>query len=178
MNLATNPARWGFFASAARQGTDMRREPIVFDSLRRAIKNFHNDGTDVFGFGKVQYLPRDHDDVRLDVNRARTRFAVQFESGAGIADDHQQDVNGFVNLAWRHRTEESSEGASSELFTGAFYRDGSLLYTPGSNDQPSFTFAPDTTLYNLHEHRAFHAWGVKLDFTQLLQHGLRFHSPR
>ena len=174
LNLSTNAGKWGFFASGARQGTDMRREPIVFDSLRRAIKNFHNDGTDVFGFGKVQYLPSGHDVVTLDVNRSRTRFAVPFDSGAGIADDHQQDVNGFVNLAWRHRTEESSEGASSELFTGAFYRDGSLLYTPGSNDQPSFTFAPDTTLYNLHEDRAFHAWGVKLDFTQLVQHGLEF----
>jgi hypothetical protein len=174
LNLSTNAGKWGFFASGARQGTAMRREPIVFDSLRHVIKNFHNDGSDLFGFGKVQYVPSEHDVVTLDLNRSRTRFAVPFDSGAGVTDDHQQDVNGFVNLAWRHRSAESPAGGSAELFTGAFFRDGSLLYTPGPNDQPSFTFAPDTTLYNLREDRAFHTWGLKLDFTHRVHHGLEF----
>src|SRR6059036_1287380 len=50
LNLSTNAGKFGFFFSGARQGTDMRREPVGFDSLRNAAENFHNDGTDVFGF--------------------------------------------------------------------------------------------------------------------------------
>ncbi|HYL56907.1 MAG TPA: TonB-dependent receptor, partial [Gemmatimonadales bacterium] len=103
LNLSTNAGKWGFFLSGARQGTDMRREPVVFDTLHNQVENFHNDGTDLFGFGKVQYIPSDHDVVNLDLNRSRTRFAVPFDSANGIIDDHQQDVNGFVNLGWRHR---------------------------------------------------------------------------
>src|SRR2546422_9797810 len=142
----------------------MRREPVVFDTLRNTAENFHNDGTDLFGFAKVQYVPSDRDVVNLDLNRSRTRFAVPFDSVEGIIDDHQQDVNGFVNLGWRHRFAEgaSGSGRSSELFTGAFFRDGSLLYTPGRTDSATFVFSPDTTHYILAEDRNFHSAGVKV----------------
>ena len=175
-NASTNAGRFGFFLSGARQATDMRREPVVFDTLRNAVENFHNDGTDLFGFAKVQYVPSDRDVVSLDLNRSRTRFAVPFDSSAGIIDDHQQDVNGFVNLGWRHRfgRTETAEGAASELFAGAFYRDGSLTYTPGATDAPSFVFYPDTTAYNLSEDRNFHTTGLKLDYLVRLHHGLEF----
>src|SRR5438552_3822133 len=138
------------------------------------VSTFHNDGTDLFGFGKLQYGPTDHDVVNLDVNRTRTRFAVPFDSVEGIIDDHQQDVNGFVNLGWRHRFAESSSesGRSAELFTGAFFRDGSLNYTPGLSDDPTFVFAPDTTHYILTEDRNFHTVGLKLDYTLQPHHGL------
>src|SRR5580765_920927 len=33
VNLSTNAGKWGFFFSGARQSTDMRREPLVFDTL-------------------------------------------------------------------------------------------------------------------------------------------------
>ena len=174
LNLSTNAGKVGLFFSGARQATDMRREPVAFDSLHNTVSNFHNDGTDLFGFGKLQYVPTDHDVVNLDVNRTRTRFAVPFDSVEGIIDDHQQDVNGFVNLGWRHRFAESSSesGRSAELFTGAFFRDGSLNYTPGLTDDPTFVFAPDTTHYILSEDRNFHTAGLKLDYTLAPHHGL------
>src|SRR6266853_2562538 len=125
LNLSTNAGKVGLFFSGARQQTDMGREPVAFDSLRNAVENFHNDGSDLFGFAKLQYVPSDRDVVNLDLNRSRTRFAVPFDSAEGVIDDHQQDVNGFVNLGWRHRSD------ASELFLGAFFRDGSLNYTPG-----------------------------------------------
>jgi hypothetical protein len=114
--------------------------------------------------------------VNLDISRSRTQFQVPFDSVEGIIDDHQQDVNGFVNLGWRRRFGSGTlEGASrSELFAGAFYRDGSLVYTPGPTDQPSFIFFPDTTPYNLSENRNFHTEGVKLDYTLAPRHGLEF----
>ena len=176
LNASTNAGKWGFFFSGARQETEMRREPVVFDTLRNTAENFHNDGTDLFGFAKVQYVPSDRDVVNLDLNRSRTRFAVPFDSVEGIIDDHQQDVNGFVNLGWRHRFAEgaSGSGRSSELFTGAFFRDGSLLYTPGLTDSATFAFSPDTTHYILAEDRNFHSAGVKVDYTLRPHHGLEF----
>jgi hypothetical protein len=176
LNASTNAGKWGFFISGTRQATDMRREPIVFDTLHNAVENFHNDGTDLFGFAKVQYVPSDHDVLNIDVNRSRTRFAVPFDSANGIIDDHQQDVNGFVNLGWNHRFAESAtgEGGSSELFAGAFFRDGSLNYTPGLTDSATFQFPGDTNHYIIAEDRNFHTVGVKLDYTLQPHHGLEF----
>ena len=176
LNASTNAGKWGFFISGTRQATDMRREPIVFDTLHNTVENFHNDGTDLFGFAKVQYVPSDHDVLNIDVNRSRTRFAVPFDSANGIIDDHQQDVNGFVNLGWNHRFAESAtgEGGSSELFAGAFFRDGSLNYTPGLTDSATFQFPGDTNHYIIAEDRNFHTVGVKLDYTLQPHHGLTF----
>ena len=168
LNISTNADKWGFFFSGARQATDMRREPVAFDSLHNSVENFHNDGTDLFGFGKIQYIPSDRDVVNLELNRSRTRFAVPFDSAEGVIDDHQQDVNGFVNLGWRHRFE------ASELFLGALFRDGSLTYTPGLSDSATFVFFPDTAHYILSEDRNFHTAGVKLDYTLQPHHGLEF----
>jgi len=176
VNLSTNAGKWGFFVSGARQSTDMRREPLVFDTLHNKVENFHNDGTDLFGFGKVQYVPTDRDVLNLDVDRSRTRFAVPFDSANGVIDDHQQDVNGFVNLGWRHRFAEdaSGEGGSSELFTGTFFRDGTLNYTPGLTDSATFQFPGDTNHYVVSEDRNFRTVGVKLDYTLQPHHGLEF----
>lgn len=176
INLSTNAGKWGFFFSGARQGTDMRREPLVFDTLHNKVENFHNDGTDLFGFGKVQYVPTDRDVLNFDVDRSRTRFAVPFDSANGVIDDHQQDVNGFVNLGWRHRFAEdaSGEGGASELFTGAFFRDGTLNYTPGLTDSATFQFPGDTNHYIISEDRNFRTLGVKLDYTLQPHHGLEF----
>jgi len=168
LNLSTNAGKVGLFFSGARQQTDMRREPVAFDSLRNAVENFHNDGSDLFGFAKLQYVPSDRDVVNLDLNRSRTRFAVPFDSAEGVIDDHQQDVNGFVNLGWRHRAD------ASELFLGAFFRDGSLNYTPGLSDSATFVFFPDTAHYILSENRKFHTTGLKLDYTLQPHHGLEF----
>src|SRR5947209_8398394 len=174
LNMSTNAGKWGLFFSGARQATDMRRDPVVLDPASNAVENFHNDGTDVFGFAKLQYVPSDRDVVNLEVNRSRTRFAVPFDSVEGIIDDHQQDVNGFVNLGWRHRSVEGTSGGSSELFTGAFFRDGSLDYVPGLTDAATFQFPGDTNHYVIAEDRNFHTLGIKLDYTLQPHHGLEF----
>src|SRR3989475_12728453 len=68
-NMSTNAGKWGLFFSGARQATDMRREPVVLDPASNAVENFHNDGTDVFGFAKLQYVPSDRDVVRSEERR-------------------------------------------------------------------------------------------------------------
>jgi hypothetical protein len=116
--------------------------------------------------------------VHLEVSRSRTRFAVPFDSASGVIDDHQQDLNGFINLGWHHSFGGDTSlvtGSPAELFVGPFFRDGSLKYTPGKRDQPSFVFFPDTlTPFNLSEDRNFHTLGLKLDYTVRPRHGLEF----
>ncbi|HXW97176.1 MAG TPA: TonB-dependent receptor [Gemmatimonadales bacterium] len=176
--LSTNAGKWGFYLSGTRQATDMRLDPVVANPISFEPINYHNDGTDLYGFGKVQFVPGPHDVLNLDVSRSRTRFAVPFDSTNGVIDDHQQDINGFINLGWRHSfggDTSSAVGTPAELFVGPFFRDGSLKYTPGKNDQPSFIFFPDTlTPYNLSEDRGFQTFGIKLDYTLRPRHGLEF----
>jgi hypothetical protein len=174
ISASTNSGPWGVFASAAHQVTDMRREPLVGDPVTAAPINFHNHGEDWFGFGKIQYRPSSSDVMNLDVNWSTTRFAVPYDSTGGLVlDDHQHDLNGFVNLGWQHEFGGvQAEAAPAELFGGLFFRRGSLRYLPGAIDQPSFVFYPDTTLYNLSEDRGFDTYGLKLDYTRRFSHAV------
>jgi hypothetical protein len=167
LSLSGNNGPWGMYVAGSRQFSDMRREPVVFDTTAARILNFHNSGTDEFGFLKLQYSPASSNVVSLDANLGQTRFAVPFDSSGGVQlDDHQRDVNSFVNLGWRHQIGAQASGAgSSELFTGLFFRHGSLSYDPGLSDHPVFVFYPDTTPRNLSERRSFNAYGVTADYT-------------
>ena len=177
VSASTNSGHLGFYFSGARQSTDMRREPVVFDVTNGQPINFHNHGEDLFGFGKLQYTPGLNDVVNLEANLSQTRFEVPYDSTGGVQqDDHQRDVNGFVNLGWRHQfagpdyrgTEgggTNRESSVPELFIGTFFRTGSLRYTPGITDNPQFVFFPDTVnTYNLRENRNFTTYGVKADY--------------
>src|SRR5262249_43583893 len=55
LSMSTNSGPWGLYISGSRQSSDMRLEPLVFDEAGKKIVNFHNSGTDGFGFGKLQY---------------------------------------------------------------------------------------------------------------------------
>ncbi len=170
-NMSANSGRLGGFLSAAYQTTDMRQNPVIGNPFTNAPDNFHNRGTDVYMFGKVEYRAGATDVMDLDLNGSRTYFAVPYDTAGGTRlNDHQTDVNGFANLGWHHlfSTPDSAAGAAepAELFTGLYYRAGSLHYVPGLTDTPSFIFYPDTTTaYNLNENRKFTATGLKMDLT-------------
>ncbi len=192
--MSTNAGRLGVFLSGARQVTDMRREPVEFDTVTFRPHNFHNHGEDLFGFGKLSYSPSAGDVLNLDANWSRTRFEVPFNSTlTNRFDDRQQDVNAFLNAGWRHQfgtptgdigasnvgagqaTSAETAGAPPELFAGLFYRYGTLDYTPGANDSAQFFFFPDTVnAYNLRENRRFNTVGLKLDFTTHPRNELEF----
>jgi hypothetical protein len=169
LSLSGNNGPWGLYVAGSRQFSDMRLEPLVFDQTGNKIINFHNSGNDAFGFGKLQYTPSAHDVVSLEGNLSQTKFAVPFDSSGGaFSDDHQRDVNSFVNLGWHHQFGASSAdaaGVPSELFTGLFARHGSLNYSPSANDDAQFVFFPDTTHYNLSEQRSFNTYGIKADYS-------------
>jgi hypothetical protein len=175
IDASQNIGKWGWFVSGTRQATDMRREPVVFDTATKDPVNFHNHGEDLFTFGKLQFLPSTNDVVNLNLNWSRTRFEVPFDSTCGaFSDDHQQDINSFANLGWRHEFSGSGSGSGSELFVAAFHRRGSLKYTPGVNDIASFTFFPDTTPFNLTENRNFNTSGLKADYLHRFSEHLQF----
>jgi hypothetical protein len=178
LSLSTNAGKWGFFASGTRQETDMRREPVIFDTTGdRGAVNFNNHGLDWFAFGKVRFTPDANNIFDLNGNWSQTKFQVPYDSTGGVfLDDNQKDVNSFVNLGWRHLFRaRADESVRDEFFAGAFYRHGSLGYVPGIDDTPSFVFFPDTlTPYNLQEDRSFNTVGAKVDYTLHVRHGLEF----
>jgi len=182
LSASTNAGKLGYFFSGAHQTTDMRREPVILDPTTDDVENFHNHGEDWFGFGKIQYTPSLNDVVNLEANLSQTKFQVPFDTTGNVQqDDHQRDVNSFVNLGWRHSfagpeyaAGGSGSGSAPEMFVGLFYRHGSLTYTPGANDDPQFVFFPDTTHRNITELRNFNTYGVKADYSIHPGHELEF----
>ncbi len=166
VTMSANSGKFGVFVAGTRQTTDLRREPVVADTSAAGqitgIRNYANDGQDLFAFGKLQYVATDHDLINFDINLSRSRFATPFDSSLGVIDDRQQDINHFVNLSWQHR-DVAGRHAGSEAFAGIYYRHGGLDYVPGASDDPTFSFQPDTTLYNISESRSFNIIGVKAD---------------
>jgi len=177
VTLSSNRGPWGFFVSGNRQSTDMRREPVMFDTASKAPINFHNHGEDYSGFAKVQFTPNASNIFDLDASVSTTQFQVPYDSSGGtVLNDRQQDRNAFLNLGYRHifgaDTTAGVEGGATtqprapELFVGAFLRTGGLRYTPGAGDSAQFVFFPDTlNAYNLQENRNFTTSGLKLDYT-------------
>src|SRR4051812_14581148 len=133
LSASTSAGKFGYFFSGSHQTTDMRREPVILNPATNEVENFHNHGEDWFGFGKIQFTPGLRDVVNLEGNLSQTKFQVPFDTtGNTQLDDHQRDVNSFLNLGWRHQfggPEYSGGGGAEaggapELFAGLFYRHG------------------------------------------------------
>ncbi len=166
-SIGRNMGKWGWLISGSRQETGMRQEPVVANPATNAPINFHNYGKDFSSFGKIQFVPSSADLLFLDANWSYTKFQVPFDSTGGAKlDDQQKDLNGFINLSWRHQFSIDTTGQErgAELFAAALYRHGSLTYTPGTIDKPSFIFYPDTVPFNLSEDRSFNTEGFKIDY--------------
>src|SRR5665213_3249233 len=89
LNASTNSGKWGFFGSLSRQVTDMRLEPVQFDTTTFKAYNYHNHGEDIYGFAKVQYNASTNDVVNFEGSWSRTKFQVPFDStGGNSADDN------------------------------------------------------------------------------------------
>jgi len=162
---STNEGPWGFLVSGTRSETDMRREPVMA-SPQGIPLNVHNAGQDQYGFAKVEYTPSSRDIVTLDLDASRTHAGIPFDSIFGVINDYQTDVNGFLNLAIRHRLADGrATRGPSEVFAAVYLRRSTLDYVPGPNDHPPFAFYPDTTdRFNVQEHRAATTIGVKADY--------------
>jgi hypothetical protein len=169
--LSANAGKLGMFISGQAQGTDMRLDPVVGTTSNGPI-NYHNHGEDYYGFTKLQYAAGPHDLFSIDGNYSTTHFDVPYDSTLALLNDHQTDVNSFINLAYRHKFGEAvgtgEESQPAELFVGPYFRDGSLNYRPGAADQPSFIDSvgdPSLTPRDVFENRNFYILGVKTDLS-------------
>lgn len=173
LTMSDNVGRLGMFISGQAQGSDMRQDPLV-STPSDAPVNYHNAGEDYYGFAKLQYSAGARDLFSLDGNYSTTHFDVPYDSTLEVLNDHQTDVNSFLNLAYRHRfgsgdtaATNSEETQPAELFVGPYFRDGSLNYRPGSQDQPSFVDSNSTYRdpRDVFENRNFYILGVKSDLS-------------
>jgi hypothetical protein len=169
LSMSANQGKWGEFISGSAQGTDMRREPVEGDKYNHP-DNFSNHGDDYFGFGKIQYTASDRDIFTLDGNYSMSWYQIPYDSSGGVRlNDHETDINSFVNLGYRHRFGDGTKtevGLPNEFFNGVFFRNGALEYRPGANDVPSFVDENDPTLTprNVFEDRKFNTIGDKFDY--------------
>jgi hypothetical protein len=185
--LSGNEGKFGYFISGSAQGTDMRQEPVETVTNTDKPDNFHNAGQDYYGFGKVQYNATNRDIVSIDGSYSTTHFDIPYDSSMVLANgshqllnDHQTDVNSFVNLSYRHRfgsasdTSSGEQSAPAELFVGPYWRHGTLDYRPGANDSTGFIDAADTTHTprNVSENRLFNTYGIKTDLSFPMVRGL------
>jgi hypothetical protein len=166
LSLSSHLDKLGIFLSGSRQETDRRIDPPV-------EKLFHDHGFDYFLYGKIDYEISDVDYLTLNLNYGKTNTEVPYDSAEGIADDIQNTTNSFQTLSY-YRVLSSEKNKESNLFIGAYAREGGLIYTPGLADPPGFQFVGDTINYLLAEDRSFTTLGTRVKYDASLAHEFQY----
>ncbi len=158
LSLASHTGNFAFFFAGSRKVTDRR-----IDTPLPAV--FHDHGQDLFGLGKIQYIISPNDIIALDVDQSGSNFQIPYDSTGGIRlNDNQDGTSGFQNLIFRHGF--GSDGNTGEFFFALTHRQGTLDYTPGASDVPSFYFGGDSVnAYNIKENRRYDVYGAKSDIS-------------
>lgn len=171
LSLSDHLGSFGYFISGSRQETDRRIDPPV-------PYLSHDHGFDYFLYGKFDYLIGNDDYVTMNLNWGRTYTEIPFDSvSEGILDDRQKTTNAFQTLSYFH-TISSEHEHESNLFIGAYAREGGLIFTPGANDPHNFRLQIGNldTLesFILAEDRSFTTIGLRTKFDQRLSHELMY----
>lgn len=162
LNLSDHDGPLGWFISGSRQETDRR-----IDSPTPTI--FHDHGSDVFLFGKADYILSDNDYLTLDASYGNTGSQVPYAPIiSGPQDDNENITEAFQTLSY-FRTLSNEPDAESNLQETLFLREGGLNYQPGANDSASFLFASDTTKgYVIAETQSFVTLGDRIRYEKRL----------
>jgi hypothetical protein len=167
LSISDHIGKLGFFVSGSRQETDRRIDSPVPNL-------FHDHGFDSFVYGKFDYVLSDIDYLTANLNFGRTNTEVPYDPLEQIASDQQKTTNGYQGISY-FRILNSDIDRESNLFIGAYARQGGLLYTPGDIDPPNFQFAGDTTHnYLVTEDRSFNTLGVRSTYDSRLSHELMY----
>ncbi|MGA2668702.1 MAG: hypothetical protein ABSF32_07260 [Ignavibacteria bacterium] len=157
LSLSDNIDKLGFFISSSRQETDRR-----IDQPTATL--FNDRGTDYYLYGKFDYRISKSDYITANLNYSKTITQVPFDiNEQGYSPDNQTTSNSFENISWFHSISTNKDRLSN-FFAGFFFRQGSLLYTPGPESPTTFQFAGDSTLYALTEDRSFNTYGMKTKY--------------
>lgn len=153
LSLAAHTGNFSYFVAGTRRVTDRRIDtpiPVIF----------HDLGTDLFGFAKVQYIISSNDILSLDVDQSGSNFQVPYDSTGNVRkNDNEKLGDGFQNLIFRHGF--GSEGEAGQFYFALTHRQGTETYVPGKSDVPSFFFAGDPTPYNVRDNRLFNVYGAR-----------------
>jgi len=84
LNFSTNADKVGLFFSGARQVTDNAARAGRVRHGQQTVEKLPQSWRRHLRLRENSVLPSDRDVINLDVNRSRTRFAVPFDSSAGI----------------------------------------------------------------------------------------------
>jgi len=164
LSLSDHFGKLGVFLSGSRQETDRRIDPpIPFI--------YHNHGFDYFLYGKLDYLLNDNDYITINLNFGKTLTQIPYDPiEEGPRDDNQNTSNSFQTLSYFHTISRETD-KESNLFIGAYAREGGLIFTPGDVDVHDFIFASDTTKgYILAEDRNFTTLGTRIKYDYRFAH--------
>lgn len=167
ISLSDHFEKFGYFISASRQETDRRIDQPVQEL-------FHNKGTDYFTYGKFDYLLNDNDYLTANLNYSGTNTQVPYDPAEGIMNDEQNTYNAFQTLSYFHKISDDPE-TESNLFIGAYGREGGLKYIPDANDDNPVYFDNDTVNgYQIEQNRHFATLGVRTKYDKRLSHQFQF----
>ncbi len=167
ISLSNHTGDLGYFISASRQETDRRIDQPV-----PAL--FHDHGFDYFLYGKFDYLLNQNDYLTANFNFSKTQTQVPYNPAEGFAADDQISYNAFQTLSYYH-TISSETDHESNLFLGAFARQGGLRYIPNVNDSKTVFYGNDTTnSYQVDQERNFTTIGLTTKYDQRLSHQFEY----
>jgi hypothetical protein len=167
LSLSDHIGKIGYFISTTRQETDRRIDQPV-------TKLFHDRGTDYFLYGKLDYLIDQDDYLTANLNFSNTITQVPYDPIEGSAADDQHSYNAFQTISFYH-TISSIPDEESDLFIGAFTREGGLRYIPNVNDANRVYLNNDSTQsYVIDQNRTFTTLGVRTKFDNTLSHHFQY----
>jgi hypothetical protein len=168
LSFSDHIGKLGYFISASLQETDRRIDQPV-------TQLFHDHGSDNFFYGKFDYLLNDNDFLTANLNFSNTLTQVPYDPSNGYAADDQHSYNAFQTLSFYH-TINSSSDRETNLFIGAFAREGGLNLIPNVNDTAGRIFLNNdsTQSYAVDQDRSFSTFGFRTKYDQSLSHQFKY----
>jgi len=163
LSVSDHIGKLGFYVSGSRQETDRRIDTPV-------PRLSHDHGFDYFLYGKFDYILSDIDYLTCNLNFGKTFTQVPFDPSLPIASDLQETSNSFQAISY-FRALGIEIDKESNLFIGAYDRQGGLQYSPGDGDPPIFQFVDfPGRKYLLAEDRTFTTVGLRSVYDSRLSH--------
>jgi hypothetical protein len=168
LSFSDHIGKLGYFISASRQETDRRIDQPV-------TQLFHDRGTDNFIYGKFDYLLGENDFLTANLNFSNTITQVPYDPANGYAADDQNSYNSFQTLSFYH-TINSASDKETNLFIGAFAREGGLNLIPNVNDASGRIYLNNdsTNSYVIDQNRSFSTFGMRTKYDQSLSHQFKY----
>lgn len=167
LSFSDHIGKLGYFVSTSRQENDRR--------IDQPVKQlFHDHGFDYFLYSKLDYLLNENDYVTANLNFSSTQTQVPFNPAENFMADDQHTYNSFQTISFFH-TISAVPDNESNLFIGAFARQGGLRFLPNLNDNNRVYLNNDTTQsYVVDQDRSFSSLGVRTKYDQSVSHHFKY----